>query len=85
MENQTNDSRFIPEDSPSEETVPAKALDGNVYNTDCTDVDLESYSDEVLFGEQKSLRGWLLTIIFLLAGILAVLIFWLIRYKDLFL
>lgn len=85
MQNEANESPITQGNILSEETVPAEAVTGKVYNTDLTDVDLESYSEEVLCGKQKSLRGLTLAVLLLAAGIVAVLIFWLIRYKDLFL
>ena len=85
MQEETNNTQFAEETTPSEEAVVAKELAGNVYNTDHTDVDLESFAEEVRAGKKQSLRGPLITVILLSAGILAVLIFWLIRYKDLFL
>ena len=86
MENETNDTRLTQETPSSEEAVLTdEEIAGKVYNTDSTDVDLDSYTEEVLCGKQKSLRGLIMTVILLAAGILAVLVFWLIRYKDLFL
>ena len=85
MQEETNNTQFAEEPTPSEEAVAAEELAGNVYNTDDTEVDLERFAEEVRAGKAQSLRGLLITVILLSAGILAVLIFWLIRYKDLFL
>ena len=51
------------------------------YNTDKSDQDLESYSKEVQdVPPQKSLTGLIITAALLSAGILGILIWWLLRY-----
>ena len=57
----------------------------HVYNTDKMDGDLDSFSEEVRSGGQKSLTGLVVTAIALAAGIVAVLIWWIVRYGDAFL
>lgn len=86
MLEETNNPQITEETTPSAEAVvDEKELAGNVYNTDNTDVDLETFSEAVRSAKKQSLRGPLMTIVLLLSGILAVLLFWIIRYKDLFL
>ena len=58
---------------------------GRIYNTDKTDEDLELFSEAVHSGEQKSLTGWIITAVALAAGIVAVVIWWIVRYGGGFL
>ncbi len=58
---------------------------GRVYNTDKTDEDLERFSEAVRSGEKKSLTGLIITAAALAAGIVAVLIWWIVRYGGAFL
>ena len=53
---------------------------GRIYNTDKTDEDLEQFSEAVHSGEKKSLTGWIITAVALAAGIVAVVIWWIVRY-----
>ena len=54
------------------------------YNADRTDTELESYSREVREGsEDRSLAGLSALALALMAGILGVLVWWLVRYQGL--
>ena len=75
---------YAPEDLNSARKVPVSRDSGNtpkVYNSDRIDGDLQSYCDEL---EEKpgrgSITGLVVTAAVLSAGILAVLIWWIVRY-----
>ena len=68
-----------------EESLPVPAEEVEVYNTDRTDEDLEEFSKTVMTEEKKSLTGLAVTVIVLLAAILGVIVFWMVRYRGLFL
>lgn len=54
------------------------------YNADRTDTELESYSREVREGsENRGLAGLSALALALIAGILGVLVWWLVRYRGL--
>lgn len=53
---------------------------GRVYNADKTDEDLLQFSEQVRGGEKKSLTGLIITAAVLAAGIVAVVIWWILRY-----
>lgn len=60
--------------------------EGVIYNTDKTDTDLEAFSESVRNEKRKKrLIGLLIYNAAVIAGIVCVLIFWLIRYRALFL
>ena len=68
------------------EELAKEAPEETVQNTDTTDGDLENDSETVpLSKKKKSLRGLVLTNLFLIMGICVMLIFWILRYKDVFL
>ena len=54
------------------------------YNSDKTDTDLESYSEEIRYPSQDRSESFLTVLaLVLLAGILGILVWWLIRFKGL--
>lgn len=53
---------------------------GRVYNADKTDEDLQQFSEQVRNGGKKNLTGWIVTAAVLAAGIVAVVIWWILRY-----
>ena len=54
------------------------------YNSDKTDTDLESYSEEVRYPSQDRSESFLTVLaLVLLAGILGILVWWLVRFKGL--
>lgn len=53
------------------------------YNTDTCDQDLESYSEAVREDQRRSNGGLVLLACLLTAGIIAVIIWWLVRYGGL--
>ena len=57
---------------------------GRVYNTDRTDEDLQQFAEQVRDGGKKSLTGWIVTAAVLAAGIVAVVIWWILRYGGAF-
>ena len=57
---------------------------GRVYNTDKTDTDLDKVAEAVHSGEKKSLTGLIVTAAALAAGIVAVIVWWIIRYGGAF-
>ena len=63
---------FLGEDE--EATIP------HVYNTDRTDTDLDSYSEEVHSGQKQSLTGLVILAVALALGIVAIVVWWVIRY-----
>ena len=68
------------------EELAKEAPEETVQNTDTTDGDLKNDSETVpLSKKKKSLRGLVLTNLFLIMGICVMLIFWILRYKDVFL
>ena len=68
------------------EELAKEALEETVQNTDTTDGDLKNDSETVpLSKKKKSLRGLVLANLFLIMGICVILIFWILRYKDVFL
>ena len=68
------------------EELAKEAPEETVQNTDTTDGDLENDSETVpLSKKKKRLRGLVLTNLFLIMGICVILIFWILRYKDVFL
>lgn len=74
------------EDALQEEKEPVSAEETvAVYNTDKVDADLEEFSQRVMTEKKKSLTGLVVTVIVLMAAILGVVAFWMIRYKSLFL
>ncbi len=62
-----------------EEQIPDLAETRRIYNTDQLDVDLEEYTQQVQ-EEPKSLTGLLITATALAAGVIGVLVWWLVRY-----
>ena len=68
------------------EELAKEALEETVQNTDTTDGDLKNDLETVpLSKKKKSLRGLVLANLFLIMGICVILIFWILRYKDVFL
>ena len=68
------------------EELAKEAPEETVQNTDTTDGDLKNDSETVpLSKKKKSLRGLVLANLFLIMGICVILIFWILRYKDVFL
>lgn len=54
------------------------------YNSDKTDTDLERYSEEIRYPSQDRSESFLTVLaLVLLAGILGILVWWLIRFKGL--
>ena len=54
------------------------------YNSDKTDTDLERYSEEVRYPSQDRSESFLTVLaVVLLAGILGILVWWLVRFKGL--
>lgn len=53
---------------------------GRMYNSDRTDEDLQQFSEQVRGGEKKSLTGLIIIAAILAAGIVAVVIWWILRY-----
>lgn len=54
------------------------------YNSDKTDTDLERYSEEVRYPSQDRSESFLTVLaLVLLAGILGILVWWLVRFKGL--
>ncbi len=62
----------------------AQSSAGNIYNADKTDEDLESYGQQVQEPARKSLTGLVVTAVLLTAGILGVVIWWLVRFGGAF-
>ncbi len=82
----TNEELKRLDEALQEESLPAPAEEKvEVYNTDRTDEDLEEFSKTVMTEEKKSLTGLAVTVIVLLAAILGVIVFWMVRYRGLFL
>ena len=74
------------EEALQEEKEPVSAEETvAVYNTDKVDADLEEFSQTVMTEKKKGLTGLVVTVIVLMAAILGVIAFWMIRYKSLFL
>ena len=68
------------------EELAKEALEETVQNTDTTDGDLKNDLETVPHSKnKKSLRGLVLANLFLIMGICVMLIFWILRYKDVFL
>ena len=68
------------------EELAKEALEETVQNTDTTDGDLKNDLETVPHSKKKkSLRGLVLANLFLIMGICVILIFWILRYKDVFL
>ena len=63
---------------------PEVVQDAHVYNTDKMDGDMDSFAEAVHSGEEKGVTGLVATAIALAAGIIGVLIFWIIRYGGAF-
>lgn len=79
---------IYPEEEPEEpEWVQTQvvSLEGRVYNTDKTDADMDAYAEDVYSGGRKSVSGLVAVALVLAAAILAVLIFWIVRYGGAFL
>lgn len=57
-----------------------RSCGGRIYNTDKTDEDLSDYGEQIREPAGKSLTGLMVTAALLTAGILGVVIFWLVRY-----
>ncbi len=67
----------------AEDALEEADFDFPVYNTDITDEDLDSYSDDVAGGPQKeNLLGLWILALALLAGILAVVLYWFFRFWN---
>lgn len=82
----TNEELKRLDEALQEESLPAPAEEEvEVYNTDKTDEDLEEFSKTVMTEEKKSLTGLAVTVIVLLAVVLGVIVFWMARYRGLFL
>lgn len=69
-------------EAPSGDTAEYKnfANNYNAYNADHTDLDLEEFSEEIYASSAPRHAGLLATVFLLLAGILLVLGWWLLRY-----
>lgn len=70
----------------AEEEQPAPAqTDFRAYNTDKTDEDMEDFSQRVLDGEKKGMTVLTVLAAALAGAVVAALLFFLIRYRGLFL
>lgn len=76
----------IPQDDALLETQKTQKRKKSVKarNTDKTDTDMEKYAQAVMENKTKGLLGWTITVFALAAAIVAVLIFWLLRYGGMF-
>lgn len=66
----------------AEELIPDFAETRRIYNADQLDVDLEDYA-ELVQEEPKSLTGLVIAAVALAAGVIGVLVWWLVRYGAL--